>query len=98
MHHIIYRWEVEQENQAAFVAAWEKTTKRIRETVDGARGSICIISVERPTEILTIAKWDKVDQWREFVKAAKSGAMKEMHALGTQVSHEAYEQYGDFTV
>lgn len=98
MHQIIYRWEVEQDNQAAFLAAWEKTTKSIRETTEGARGSICIVSVDRPTEILTIARWDKLEQWREFVKSAKSGAMSEMQALGTQLSHDAYEQRGDFTV
>ena len=98
MHQIIYRWEVEKKNQAAFVAAWEKTTKSIRETTKGARGSICLVSVDRPTEIITMAKWDGLDQWREFVETAKSGAMREMHALGRQVSHDAYEQCGDFTV
>lgn len=98
MHQIIYRWEVEENNQAAFVAAWEKTTKSIRETTEGARGSICIVSVDRPTEIITMAKWDELDQWRDFVKTAKSGAMREMHALGTQVSHDVYDQRGDFTV
>lgn len=98
MHQIIYRWEVEQHKQAAFLAAWERTTKSIRDTTDGARGSVCIVSVDRPTEIITMAKWDRIDQWREFVKTAKSDAMREMHALGTQVSHDAYEQHGDFTV
>ncbi len=98
MHQIIYRWEVEKKNQAAFLTAWEETTKTIRETTEGARGSICIVSVDRPTEIITMAKWDELDQWREFVKTAKSGAMREMHALGTQVSHDAYDQRGDFTV
>lgn len=98
MHQIIYRWEVEKKNQAAFVAAWEKTTQSIRETTKGARGSICIVSVDRPTEIITMAKWDELDQWREFVETAKSEAMREMHALGRQVSHDAYDQRGDFTV
>ena len=98
MHQIIYRWQVEQNNQAACLAAWEKATKSIRETTEGARGSICIVSVDRPTEIITMAKWDELDQWRQFVKTANSGAMREMHALGKKVSHDAYDQYGDFTV
>ena len=79
---IIYRWVVEQENQAAFVAAWEKATTSIRETTPGARGSFCLVGVENPTEVLTIAKWDDLDQWRAFVKTAQSGPMREMHALG----------------
>jgi heme-degrading monooxygenase HmoA len=71
----IYRWEVERENQAASLTAWEKTTKSIRETKEGARGSVCIINVDRPTEIITMAKWDELDQWRQFVKTAKSATM-----------------------
>lgn len=98
MYQIIYRWEVEDRNKAAFLAAWEETTKRIRETTDGARGSLCIVSVDRPTEIITMAKWDRYEQWAEFVRTAKSESMKEMHALGTQISHDAYVQLGDFTV
>ena len=98
MIQIVYRWEVPLENRAAFLAAWEKTTQSIRESTEGARGSICIVSVDRPTEVLTIAKWDELRQWRDFIRQAKSTSMKEMHALGRQVSHDAYEQVGDFTV
>ena len=98
MIQIVYRWEVPAENRTAFIAAWEKTTQAIRETTDGARGSFCIVNVDRPTEIMTIAKWDELDQWRAFVQSAKTGSMSDMHALGTQVSHDAYEQVGDFTV
>ncbi|MGI9383492.1 MAG: antibiotic biosynthesis monooxygenase family protein [Methyloligellaceae bacterium] len=98
MIQVIYRWEVPLENRADFLAAWEKTTQSIRDTTNGARGSFCIVSVDTPTEILTVAKWDELDQWRAFVKGAKLTSMREMHALGTQVSHQAYEQVGDFTV
>ncbi len=98
MYQIIYRWKVDERDLSAFVAAWEETTKRIRDTTEGARGSICIVSVDKPTEVITMAKWDNFDQWVEFVKTAKAEAMKGMHQLGTQVSHDAYEQHGDFTV
>lgn len=98
MIQVIYRWHVDPENQAAFLEAWERTTTAIRETTEGARGSFCIVSVDDPSTVLTIAKWDRLDQWRAFVAEAKSTAMKDMHALGTQVSHEAFEQKGDFTV
>ncbi len=98
MIQVIYRWRVEPENREAFLAAWERTTTTIRDRTEGARGSFCIVGVDDPTIILTIAKWDRLDQWRSFVAEAKSTAMKDMHALGTQVSHEAFEQAGDFTV
>ncbi|MEO1035076.1 MAG: antibiotic biosynthesis monooxygenase [Pseudomonadota bacterium] len=98
MIQIIYRWDVPLDRQAAFIAAWEKTTVAIRETTTGARGSICIVSVDRPTEILTIAKWDALEQWQAFVDDAMLTSMQTMHELGTKISSEAYVQKGDFTV
>ncbi len=98
MIQVIYTWEVAVENQAAFLSAWEKTTVAIREATPGARGSFCIVSVDKPTEILTVAKWDTLDEWKAFVKEARLTSMKEMHGLGRQVSSKAYLQQGDFTV
>ncbi|MEL7535971.1 MAG: antibiotic biosynthesis monooxygenase [Pseudomonadota bacterium] len=98
MIQVIYRWEVPLVKQAAFIAAWEKTTVTIRETIVGARGSLCIVSVDRPTEILTVAKWDRLEQWQAFIGGDMLVSMKTMHELGTRVSAEAFEQRGDFTV
>ena len=97
MIQIIYQWEVPVKNQAAFLLAWEKTTVAIRDSTVGARGSFCVVSVDTPTEILTIAKWDELDQWWDFIKGAKLTSMKDMHELGTQISSRAYVQKGDFT-
>ena len=98
MYYVIYQWDVPAANQAAFLAAWEKTTTAIRESTTGARGSLCFVSEETPTEILTIARWDELDQWRDFIEGAPLTSMKDMHALGTRVSAKAYRQAGDFTV
>ena len=98
MIQVIYRWEVPLENQAAFIEAWEDTTVGIRDTTTGARGSICVVSLDRPTEILTVAKWDELAQWQAFIGQAKSTTMRTMHDLGRQLSHDVYEQKGDFTV
>ena len=86
------------ENRDAFIAAWAATTQEIRATTKGARGSFCVVGVDDPTEIITMARWEELDQWREFVKTAKSATMAEMHRLATSLSHAAYEQVGDFTV
>ena len=98
MIQVIYRWEVPLENQAAFIEAWENTTVSVRDTTAGARGSICVVCVDRPTEILTIAKWDELSQWQAFIEQAKLTSMRTMHELGRQLSHGAYEQKGDFTI
>ena len=98
MIQVIYRWQVPTENRNAFIAAWSATTREIGTTTKGARGSFCIVGVDDPTEIITIARWDELDQWREFVKTAKSATMVEMHRLATLVSNVAYEQVGDFRV
>ena len=97
MIQIIYKWVVPVENQVDFLAAWEKTTVAIRKTTVGARGSFCIVSVDNPTEILTVAKWDEVEQWHEFIKGAKLTSMRDMRNLGRQISSKAYVQKGDFT-
>ena len=97
MIQIVYRWQVPEENKRAFINAWAATTQEIRATTRGARGSFCIVGIDDPTEIVTIARWDEFDQWREFVKTAKSETMAEMHRLATPLSHVAYQQVGDFT-
>ncbi len=98
MIQIIYRWKVEEKDQSAFFAAWSTATQHIRDTTEGARGSICIVSTDDPTDVLTIAKWDHIEQWLRFVETAKSASMSEMHEHGTLVSHTAYEQKDDHTV
>lgn len=98
MIQVIYRWEVPIARQAEFVSAWERTTVRIRESVPGARGSLLLVSVDDPTEILTVARWDKLEQWQAFVEGAMLDSMKIMHDLATRVSSRAYRQTGDFTV
>ncbi|MEM9029956.1 MAG: antibiotic biosynthesis monooxygenase [Pseudomonadota bacterium] len=98
MIQIIYRWRVSEENRTAFLDAWRRTTQSIRETTEGARGSFCIVSVDDPTEVLTVARWDNLEQWQVFVTTAKSSSMRDMHMFGEQVSHAAFEQVGDYTV
>ena len=98
MIQVVYRWDVPVERQEAFLAAWAQTTVTIRETTEGARGSFCIVGIDTPTEVLTIARWDRLDQWQGFVAGARLTSMRDMHALGTQLSATAYEQKGDFTI
>jgi hypothetical protein len=61
----------------------------IRKTTEGARARLCIVTVDDPTRILTIAKWDRIEQLLEFFKTANSTSMSEVHTCGEQLSHTA---------
>jgi hypothetical protein len=60
-------------------------------------GGFCVVSVDTPTEMLTIAKWEKLDRWHDFIKSAKLTSMRQMHELGTQRSSRAYVKKCNFT-
>ena len=94
---MIYEWDVPVDRQAAFFEAWEETTLHIRETTEGARGSFCIVGIDNPSEVLTIARWDELSQWQGFIKSARHSTMKKMHELGEQRSYRAFEMKGDTT-
>ena len=98
MIRVVYRWKVEGADRAAFRSAWEKATTTIRATTDGARGSVLLESCDDPTELVTIAHWDSVDQWAAFIDAAPQGPMKRLHDLAELVSTEAFRQIGDHTI
>lgn len=98
MIRVVYRWRVPEANRVAFRAAWEKATTLIRENTLGARGSVLFESCDDPTEFMTVAHWDHLDQWRAFVETAARAPMKEMHGLGEMVSRQAFRQIGDHTV
>ena len=81
-----------------FVGAWKQTTTSIRETVRGARGSFMLQSRENPERIITIARWDSVEDWQSFFQGHVPAKMDKMHELGRRVSVEAYDEISDFTV
>lgn len=98
MIQVTYRWEVAREDREAFLSAWERTTKRIRDTLDGAHGNLCTVHGDLPQTDSDDCEMGRSRPLARVIKTARSDAMREMHLLGTQLSHEAYEQPGDFTV
>lgn len=98
MIRVIYRWKVKEEDQAQFRAAWAKTTTGIRERTPGARGSILLHSQHEPTEFITMARWDRLEDWQAFWGEASSADMQVMHSLAERVSVEAFEEIEDHTV
>lgn len=97
MFHVIYRWSVPSENKTSFLECWEQTTNHIHQTIDGALGSFCIEAMDDPEILMTIAKWHSREQWEDFIGTAKTGSMKNMHKLGTQISADGYYERGNQT-
>jgi len=95
---VVYRWKVPEENRTVFKAAWRDTTTAIRDSTEGARGSVFLEGCDDPGECMTIAHWDHLDQWRSFIDAAPTSQMKTMHDLAERLSVQAFRQVDDQTV
>ena len=97
MIRIIYSWQVEPENLELFIQTWKKTTNKIHEEVQGARGSFMLQGDEDAREIKTIARWDSLEDWKRFWQGSNPSQMRSMHDLGERVSVEIFKEIDDFT-
>ena len=97
MVRVVYRWKVEPRNFAAFRESWSATTNRIHDTVSGAMGSFMLRGCESETEVITVAKWDRLESWEAFWQGEDPEAMKGMRMLGERLSAVAYEEVEDLT-
>ncbi|MEM8534691.1 MAG: antibiotic biosynthesis monooxygenase [Chloroflexota bacterium] len=98
MIRIIYKWRVQEADETKFRAAWAKATTAIREITHGARGSFLLHSHENPTEFVTVARWDTLENWQAFWKDSTRMEMQTMHSLAERISVEVYEELEDHTV
>lgn len=97
MIRIIYSWHVEPENFSAFIESWKRTTNKIHEEVNGARGSFMLQNDKNTSQIKTIARWDSLKDWERFWHDNKHEQMHLMHELGKRLSVEIYREVDDFT-
>ena len=97
MIRIIYSWKVPTENLEVFIETWKKTTNKIHEEVKGARGSFMLQNEADAGQIKTIARWDTLEDWKNWWKDSKPGQMQSMHDLGERVSVEIFREVDDFT-
>jgi len=95
---VVYEWRVTPENIPAFRQAWRQATTKIHESVPGARGSFLIQDVNEPGHILTVARWQSLQDWQTFWKAENPPQMLRMRDLGQRLSATAYEEFADLTV
>lgn len=98
MIRVVYEWKVESDNIQAFQKAWRETTSRIHDAVKGARGSFMIQEAGSPGNILTIARWDCVEDWKAFWKEDNPAEMQGMRNLGERICVTVYDEVGDYTV
>ena len=98
MIRVIYQWDIEPERLKEFETIWRRTTRSIHDSTAGALGSFCLQSAEDPRTVLTVALWEHEEQWKRFIETARGTSMKDLHAIGTQISATAYHQIGDETV
>lgn len=97
MIRIIYSWKVEPEKLETFIETWKKTTNKIHEEVEGARGSFMLQHEKDSTEIKTVAKWDSLQNWEKFWHEGNHSQMGKMHDLGKRISVEIFKEIEDFT-
>lgn len=97
MIRVIYRWQVKSENYDQFKKIWSKATNHIHKSVSGAKGSFMLKSFEDETEILTIAKWNSLESWKNFWGNENPEQMKAMRELGKRISVEVFDEIEDYT-
>ena len=97
MIRIIYSWKVKPENLAIFIETWKRTTNKIHEEVKGARGSFMLQDNKDATAIKTIARWDTLDDWKQFWQDSNPSQMLSMRDLGERISVEVFREVDDFT-
>jgi heme-degrading monooxygenase HmoA len=97
MIRIIYSWKVAPENLSLFIETWKKTTNKIHQEVKGARGSFMLQNDKDASEIKTIARWDTLDDWKQFWQKSNPSQMRSMHDLGERVGVEVFKEIDDFT-
>ena len=97
MIRIVYTWKVAPENLALFIETWKRTTNKIHEEMQGARGSFMLQDDKDTTAIKTIARWDTLDDWKQFWQDSNPSQMLSMRDLGERISVEVFREVDDFT-
>jgi heme-degrading monooxygenase HmoA len=98
MIRVIYEWQVESGNIPAFRETWKQTTTMIHDSVEGARGSFLLQEEGNPGKILTIARWDSLEDWQAFWKSENPREMLQLRDLGERISVTVYDEFADYTV
>ena len=97
MIRVIYRWQVEPDTFEEFKKVWRVTTNQIHDSVPGALGSFMLRAHESGSDVLTVAKWDSIESWKQFWGNSDPQEMGEMRRLGKRISVDVYYEIEDHT-
>jgi heme-degrading monooxygenase HmoA len=98
MVRIVYTWRVQKADESKFRAEWVKARTAIKNSTVGARGSFLLRSHQDPTKFITIARWDKLEDWRAYWEDSTRIEMQVMHTLAKRLSAEVYDEIEDHTI
>ncbi|MBJ7550563.1 antibiotic biosynthesis monooxygenase family protein [Marinomonas ostreistagni] len=96
MIRVVYEWHVSPEHLSEFCDAWQQTTGLVREMYAGAHGSVLLQHESKLNHLLTIARWNTVEDWRSFWSSDNPPEILRMSKLATLVSVNVYEELGNF--
>lgn len=94
MIRVIYEWQVQPENLEAFSEAWQQTTTLVREVYPGAHGSSLLKDSKDVNTVLTVARWNSEDDWRNFWSSDNPPEVTQMSKLARLKNIKIYEEIG----
>ncbi|TPE47087.1 antibiotic biosynthesis monooxygenase [Maribrevibacterium harenarium] len=95
MIQVVYEWSVAPENVIEFREAWDHTTTIVRETYPGAHGSCLLEDKKQGAHMLTIARWNSEEEWRDFWTSDNPPEVMRMSQIANLVSVKVYRETGN---
>jgi len=90
----VYRWRVEPGRERDFEAAWAGRTWQLRESVDGALGSMLLRATDGSGQYVGIARWTDANAWAERRGADRldGGFATVMEEVAELLSTEVFDE------
>ena len=76
----------------------EKSDNQHSSSTPSARGSVLLQNRQDRAEVMTIARWDRFEDWQTFWKGAPQDDMEFMQNLAELLSSQAFDELRDHTI
>jgi heme-degrading monooxygenase HmoA len=93
----LYRWQVQPGAEDAFVQAWMRGTRAIRQKVKGAQGSRLLRNRREPSEFVAVARWDSFEDWQAFSsdQTPDPESFARISTVSTLIATEVFDEVQD---